>query len=421
MDHSPPPNPAPPPYIAPPTVCSWDQRLTQCYGLTLDIHAPTAALCEARCCFDASCVKWEFGVGTAGCHRGLDTNCTSITPVMGQTYAMGHKLNTNLSSVDGLTLASASGDNETDTSDSDGDGLAEGSRGLGIEVVIISASTGLALLILVLGCGWHRFYDKQAQTRRVHPLTAAERRAAREKERREKDPAVAPKVHAHPHLTTGAYTDLVGRLDADADADFDVLSERSGASSAGSSLALGDAGSWARTQMVQSRKSAARAAERGDTDLMSADDIEDEFAAGIGGSRPVSASQISLGSQGTPKRSVRTGPSPAEILSKAVKDNRPEAQKAKALQERVERAKRAFEARARAPVPPLPLSAPGGPSSNSPARARTSDDEDDDFPDGASPRPSPPATGSSSGSAASPRGVRKQPGGLGNYLVRPKE
>lgn len=72
-------------------MCSWDVQPTTCRGLALDLAAPTAALCQARCCDDPACGKWEFGVGAAGCYRGNSSSCSPL--LASGVFAMGRKLN----------------------------------------------------------------------------------------------------------------------------------------------------------------------------------------------------------------------------------------------------------------------------------------------------------------------------------------
>ena len=127
---------------------------------------------------------------------------------------------------------------------------------------------GLVVIVCVLGCGYCRYTEKQAdsRTRRVQPISAAERRAALESARRERERGVAPKVHAYPQLNRGGFGDLSVAGPGLAGADVDDKPP----STAGSE-ALGEAGRWAKNQMVSDRSAAARAAARGDADLHGSD------------------------------------------------------------------------------------------------------------------------------------------------------
>ena len=82
-----------------------------------------------------------------------------------------------------------------------------GTASQNFEVVITASLVGLVTVVCLFGCGCYRFYDRNAsESRRVHPRTAADRAAERERRLR----AVAPKVHALPQL---GYQQNYGEVD----------------------------------------------------------------------------------------------------------------------------------------------------------------------------------------------------------------
>lgn len=360
-----------PPPLPLATDCTWDRSPTTCLGLELDLQASTAELCEARCCADATCDKWEFGVGNAGCHRGPAANC-SVLHTAGTLYAMGRRFNGSLvpteSTPDGLGLGGSAGDAGSSpgvpslppTAASSADSVSVSSAGLRLEVVIMAMCIGLALVVAMVGCGCYRFYDQSNNHRRVHPLTVEARKrkeALRAAEEAALQRAIAPKVHAYPQLSSGVYADLSATPGGDGgfvpppptanpesdDAASDTTSSRE---------ALGSAGRWAKQQMSQ-RNGLNRAAPLHD---LAIDDVTDEPVDEA--SRPVSAGDVDV--------------------HEAVADN---------------------EAASAEGTAPAAAPTPGG-----------AEQDDDEFP-APSPYPSPPATGSRPGTASSTssRGVSKAP------------
>ena len=226
VESPPPPLPNPPP----PTqgFCEWEWTGETCDGLALDLAAPTAALCQSRCCEDALCHKWEFGVAAPGCYRGQAGNCTRLDAP--GIYDMGFKVNSSAAPGtgvpgDGLTFRCPSpppppppppegfpNAPPTPGTDAAGAQTAVGSRW---EVAIIALAAGLALLACLIGCGCLQFYTKAAENRRVHPRTAEQASAkakaeAKAKRDAEAFKAAAPKVHALPQLAR-AWEGIDGR------------------------------------------------------------------------------------------------------------------------------------------------------------------------------------------------------------------
>ena len=377
------------PPASPPSDCQWDRSLTTCRGLTLDVYAPTAAACEEECCADATCEKWEFGVGSAtGCHRGGAVNCTAFSgdPAL---FAMGHKLGT-----DGLGLLPLDAPPApprvpgSPALPASSDGVMVSADGLRLEVVVIALVGGLMVLVCLLGGGCYYFYDgKQAsESRRVTPITAAERRAALESAKAARERAVAPKVHAYPQLTTGAVLDFATADVADGDAIMHADQPPPSAGSSAGSEGLGEAGKWARTQMARARGDAARFAARGDDDLAGGDDIVDDDE------RPVSASNIDFLTEDTAEAAER------------------EQRQIDLLEQEVARAKAAARTA----------------ETNARARGALADGADDDDFSQPSPPPSAPANSrpgtaasqASSSSTPPQRGMKKAPS---SFLLRPKD
>ena len=271
----PPARPLAPPFppSTPPSQCTWDRSLTTCRGLTLDLAGLTAGECEQQCCADGTCEKWEFNLGSGvGCYRGAAANCTAFAgdPAL---FAMGRKLlgtdGLGLGSFDaalppsGLVLAPPSLPGGSD-------GMMVSAAGLRLEIVLIALACGLGVLVIMLGCGCYRFYDgkQAAESRRVHPRTAAERRAALASAKAARERAVAPKVHAYPQLTRGFEVDLTEGDAADGDA---IMNGDETQQAAPGVESLGEAGRWAQSQMLSTRDTAARSAARGDADLVGDD------------------------------------------------------------------------------------------------------------------------------------------------------